>query len=84
MNMSAMEGYKCQTGAFIKIALKCSCASSGLLWGGSCGIQGQEALHVLVPSLEPMTVGWATEQGKSLSPCAQEDFGFPIAGSSCP
>lgn len=84
MNMSAMEGYKCQTGAFIKIALKCSCASSGLLWGGSCGIQGQEALHVLVPSLEPMTVGWATEQGKSLSPCAQEDFGFPIPGSSCP
>lgn len=39
----------------------------------------QEALHVLVTSLAPMT-----EQGKALSPCAQEGFGFPLPGSSCP
>lgn len=82
MNTSAMEGYKCQTGAFIKTALKCSrasCPCSGLLQGRSCGVQGQEALHVLVTSLAPMT-----EQGKSLSPCAQEAFGFPLPSSNCP
>lgn len=87
MNTSAMEGYKSQSGAFIKTALKCSCAScpcSGLLQGGSCGTQDRRLCTSLSPSWHPRLWAWATEQGKSLSPCAQEAFGFPLPGSSCP